>query len=121
MFEFLLAVTSFYGFRFDIEITFDLLSSIEKYHIQRITASYTIYGEFFEGLSGYLSFLFCVSKIAELGDTIILVLRKKPLIFLHWYHHVLTLNYGVLSLSEKTPYNTWITWLNFTVHAIMYR
>uniref|UniRef100_A0A914RG47 Elongation of very long chain fatty acids protein n=1 Tax=Parascaris equorum TaxID=6256 RepID=A0A914RG47_PAREQ len=83
-------------------------------------SSYTVYGQFFEGPSGYLSFLFCISKIAELGDTIILVLRKRPLIFLHWYHHVLTLNYGVLSLSEKTPYNTWIIWLNFTVHAIMY-
>lgn len=83
-------------------------------------ASYTVCGDFFKGLSGYFSFLFCVSKIAELGDTIILVLRKKPLILLHWYHHVLTLNYGVLSLSENTPYNTWIIWLNFTVHAVMY-
>ncbi|VDM49985.1 unnamed protein product [Toxocara canis] len=73
------------------------------------------------GLVGNRPFLFCVSKIAELGDTIILVLRKKPLIFLHWYHHVLTLNYGVSSMSEKTPYNSWITWLNFSVHAIMYR
>uniref|UniRef100_F1L9G8 Elongation of very long chain fatty acids protein n=1 Tax=Ascaris suum TaxID=6253 RepID=F1L9G8_ASCSU len=85
-----------------------------------LVASYTVYGQFFEGPSGYLSFLFCISKIAELGDTIILVLRKRPLIFLHWYHHVLTLNYGILSFSEKTPYNTWIIWLNFTVHAVMY-
>ncbi|VDK59812.1 unnamed protein product [Anisakis simplex] len=85
-----------------------------------LVASYTSYGEFFTGFSGYFAFLFCVSKIAELGDTILLVLRKKPLIFLHWYHHVLTLNYGVLSFSEKTPYNTWIIWLNFSVHAVMY-
>jgi len=48
------------------------------------------------------------------------VLRKKPLIFLHWYHHVLTLNYGILSYIENTGFNTWIVWLNFTVHSFMY-
>lgn len=40
--------------------------------------------------------------------------------FLHWYHHVATLNYGLLSYAENTSYNTWIVWLNFTVHAVMY-
>ncbi|VDK38526.1 unnamed protein product [Gongylonema pulchrum] len=61
-----------------------------------------------------------MSKFAELGDTFLIVLRKKPLLFLHWYHHVLTLNYGIISYSEHTPYNTWIIWLNFTVHSFMY-
>ncbi|MCP9265618.1 Elongation of very long chain fatty acids protein [Dirofilaria immitis] len=83
-------------------------------------ASYTKIGDFFEGTSGYWTWLFCLSKFAELGDTILIVLRKKPLIFLHWYHHVLTLNYGIISYSQHTPYNTWIIWLNFTVHSFMY-
>ncbi|MFH4973711.1 hypothetical protein AB6A40_000420 [Gnathostoma spinigerum] len=85
-----------------------------------VVASYTRIGSFFTGASGYMSWLFCLSKILELGDTIFLVLRKKPLIFLHWYHHVLTLNYGMISLGEGAAYNTWIIWLNFSVHAIMY-
>ncbi|VDN04233.1 unnamed protein product [Thelazia callipaeda] len=85
-----------------------------------LTASYTKTGDFFEGTSGYWSWLFCLSKFAELGDTLLIVLRKKPLIFLHWYHHVLTLNYGVISYSQHTPYNSWIIWLNFTVHSFMY-
>ncbi|CAG9539420.1 unnamed protein product [Cercopithifilaria johnstoni] len=85
-----------------------------------LVASYTKMGDFFEGTSGYWSWLFCLSKFAELGDTILIVLRKKPLIFLHWYHHVLTLNYGIISYSQHTPYNTWIIWLNFTVHSVMY-
>lgn len=84
-------------------------------------ASYTKTGDFFEGTSGYWSWLFCLSKFAELGDTLLIVLRKKPLLFLHWYHHVLTLNYGIISYSDHTPYNSWIIWLNFTVHSFMYR
>ena len=37
--------------------------------------------------------LFCLSKIPELVDTALLVLQKKPVIFLHWYHHAVTLFY----------------------------
>ncbi|VDK55178.1 unnamed protein product [Gongylonema pulchrum] len=37
---------------------------------------------------------FAASKIAELGDTIFLVMRKKPLAFLHWYHHAVVLIYS---------------------------
>uniref|UniRef100_A0A0K0CVW7 Elongation of very long chain fatty acids protein n=1 Tax=Angiostrongylus cantonensis TaxID=6313 RepID=A0A0K0CVW7_ANGCA len=45
--------------------------------------------------------LFAFSKVAELGDTLFLVLRKRPVIFLHWYHHAVVLIYcwhsGVLN------------------------
>ncbi|GMR46196.1 hypothetical protein PMAYCL1PPCAC_16391, partial [Pristionchus mayeri] len=36
---------------------------------------------------------FAVSKIIQLGDTMFIVLRKKPLTFLHWYHHSIVLVY----------------------------
>ncbi|CAJ0587298.1 unnamed protein product, partial [Mesorhabditis spiculigera] len=72
------------------------------------------------GLSGYMQLLFGLSKIAEFGDTFLIVLRKRPLIFLHWYHHVMTLNYAMFSYPFGQGYNAWIVWLNLTVHAVMY-
>ncbi|CAD5214859.1 unnamed protein product [Bursaphelenchus xylophilus] len=94
-----------------------LYNEVSKYGL---VASYTKCQDFFEGYSGLWTWWFCLSKIAELGDTIFLVLRKRPLMFLHWYHHVATLNYGMWSYNERTAFNTWIVWLNFSVHAIMY-
>jgi len=34
---------------------------------------------------GFWTWLFVLSKLPELGDTIFIVLRKQPLIFLHWW------------------------------------
>ncbi|KJH41109.1 GNS1/SUR4 family protein [Dictyocaulus viviparus] len=36
------------------------------------------------------------------------------------YHHVLTMNYAIISYSHDIAFNSWITWMNFTVHSIMY-
>ena len=37
---------------------------------------------------GFFVALFIYSKVFELVDTLWLTLRKAPVIFLHWYHHV---------------------------------
>ncbi|KFP29385.1 Elongation of very long chain fatty acids protein 6, partial [Colius striatus] len=65
-------------------------------------------------------FLFVVTKLVELGDTMFIVLRKKPLIFLHWYHHAGTLMIAWYSYKEMAAGGPWPAVLNFSVHSIMY-
>ena len=48
---------------------------------------------FGQGAVGLWVMLFIFSKIPELVDTVFLVIAKKPVIFLHWYHHSTVLLY----------------------------
>lgn len=77
-------------------------------------------GEMMVGVSARWTYYFMVSKLFEFADTLFIVLRKKPLMFLHWYHHILTLCYGVYSYSAAPAYNRWGVYLNFAVHSFMY-
>lgn len=64
--------------------------------------------------------LFCLSKIPELVDTVFIVLRKKPLIFLHWYHHVTVLAFCWHSYVSESSAGLYFIAMNYTVHAVMY-
>ena len=64
--------------------------------------------------------LFIFSKIPELFDTAFIVLGKKKLIFLHWYHHVTVLLYCWHSYGTRNAAGLWFIAMNYTVHAIMY-
>ena len=72
----------------------------------------------------FWSTLFVVSKIPELGDTFLYVLKNgKQHIFLHWYHHLFTGVYAYfLVIKEAQPYRLgiWMVTLNFFVHTFMY-
>lgn len=68
----------------------------------------------------FWAYLFYLSKYYELIDTVLLVLKKKPLDFLHCYHHAIV------------PYAAWVgfrgwympivtgTLFNSLVHVVMY-
>jgi elongation of very long chain fatty acids protein 6 len=72
------------------------------------------------GACGLAVQLFILSKLPELFDTVFIVLRKKPLIFLHWYHHVTVLLYCWNSYVTESGAGIWFVAMNYTVHAVMY-
>uniref|UniRef100_A0A8D2ASV7 Elongation of very long chain fatty acids protein 3 n=1 Tax=Sciurus vulgaris TaxID=55149 RepID=A0A8D2ASV7_SCIVU len=68
----------------------------------------------------FWSCVFLLSKIIELGDTAFIILRKRPLIFIHWYHHSTVLLFTSFGYKNKVPSGGWFMTMNFSVHAIMY-
>ncbi|RYH12715.1 elongation of very long chain fatty acids protein [archaeon] len=72
------------------------------------------------GPTGLWVFLFIYSKIPELIDTVFIVLRKKPLIFLHWYHHVTVLLFCWSAYSTIAGSGLYFVAMNYSVHALMY-
>lgn len=71
-------------------------------------------------VGGFWNWMFTLSKVPELGDTVFIVLRKQPLIFLHWYHHVTVLLYAWYSYSDYIATARWFVLMNYIVHSIMY-
>jgi len=70
--------------------------------------------------SAWWAMAFSVSKLVELLDTLFIVLRKTPLIFLHWYHHMATLIVCWMSYPQAEPIFRYVGIMNLGVHSIMY-
>ena len=76
--------------------------------------------QFGSGSTGFWVQVFCLSKFPELIDTFFIVIHKKPLIFLHWYHHITVLLYCWHSYATTSPTGLWFVCMNYAVHFIMY-
>lgn len=79
--------------------------------------AYSAYGT---GPPGLWANLFIWSKFLELIDTAFLVLRKKPVSFLHWFHHATVLMYCWDASQYEMPTGIFFATFNYLVHAIMY-
>ncbi|CAG0891839.1 unnamed protein product [Darwinula stevensoni] len=64
--------------------------------------------------------IFSFSKILELGDTFFTLLRKRKLIFLHWYHHITVLLFTWFNVARMEEAGTWFCLMNAAVHTLMY-
>ena len=53
-------------------------------------------------------------------DTTWLLLKKAPVILLHWYHHLTVLLYCWHSYSARIGTGLWFAAMNYSVHAVMY-
>jgi hypothetical protein len=72
------------------------------------------------GTTGLAVQIFILSKIPELLDTVFLILLKKEVIFLHWYHHITVLLYCWNSYVTESAAGLWFVAMNYSVHSIMY-
>jgi len=70
--------------------------------------------------AGLWIFIFSISKFAELLDTFFIVVHKKPLILLHWYHHISVLLYCWYYLIYTAPAGIYFCLINYGVHSVMY-
>jgi elongation of very long chain fatty acids protein 6 len=74
----------------------------------------------FSGPTGFWCFAMLISKIPELFDTVFIVLRKKELMFLHWYHHVTVLLFCWNAYASVAGSGLYFMAMNYTVHCVMY-
>jgi elongation of very long chain fatty acids protein 6 len=94
------------------EILF-LVSQPDGVYTMMCTWEYHNYASSFWGL------MLLISKFVELGDTAFIVLRKRKLIFLHWFHHLATLLLSWFGYEYYDAIGRFYC-LNTFVHSWMY-
>ncbi|KAJ2368952.1 Fatty acyl-CoA elongase/Polyunsaturated fatty acid specific elongation enzyme [Coemansia sp. RSA 2607] len=67
-----------------------------------------------------LNYLNYLTKWLEFTDTVVLALKKKPLKFLHVFHHTMTMILCFTQMNDPTPLSWLAITLNLLVHVIMY-
>mmetsp|Transcript_14726 Transcript_14726/g.31564 ORF Transcript_14726/g.31564 Transcript_14726/m.31564 type:complete len:277 (+) Transcript_14726:66-896(+) len=98
-------------------LVFVLVEKALEYNLAQMICSKDMHDDGRLQLIYYINYFF---KYYELLDTFLLVLRNKPVPFLHEYHHAATL---ILTWSQQREHST-VQWvpivLNLLVHILMY-
>ncbi|CAN8064342.1 unnamed protein product [Agarophyton chilense] len=77
-------------------------------------------GSAMRGRMGWWMYIFYLSKFYELFDTVIMVLKKRPLNFLHVYHHCVVLPLFYVYMSTNMVLQWILVVANSSVHVAMY-
>ena len=72
------------------------------------------------GSTAHWVMMFILSKFVELFDTFFIVIHKKQLMFLHWYHHITVLLFCWHSWVNEQPMGIVFCAVNYAVHSVMY-
>ena len=72
------------------------------------------------GRLGLWMYIFYMSKYYELFDTLIMVLKKRPLNFLHVYHHCIVIPLFYVYMSTNMVLQWILVVANSSVHVAMY-
>lgn len=72
------------------------------------------------GTVGFFTNMFIFSKYFELVDTLLIVLRKRKLYFLHWYHHAIALLFTWDAGAKEQSAGIIYAAMNYSVHSVMY-
>lgn len=73
-----------------------------------------------DGYTGFVVMCFNLSKIPEMVDTLFIVLRKKQLMTLHWFHHLTVAIYCWTTIQTSPTIGYWFSLMNMFVHGVMY-
>jgi hypothetical protein len=88
------------------------------HHIVTLAQPYD--SETWSGPHAFWMYAYGISKVIELGDTVLLVLRKKNVQFLHWYHHTTVMFFTWFTMAMLASPGVIFAIINSFVHIIMY-
>mgnify|MGYP001201883821 CR=1 FL=1 len=75
---------------------------------------------YLDGASGLWMALFIYSKFFELIDTLFLILHKRDVIFLHWFHHLTVLLYCWQAFCYGVSFGLWFATMNYVVRDVLF-
>ena len=99
----------------------ELLEQVDKFGVQGMLCKVE-YCWSRERIGIYV-FIYQTTKALEWIDTALLALRKKPMVFLHLFHHIVTMLYcwhAAFYSSTADCTGIWFAGMNLVVHFIMY-